>query len=282
MKLWIWSDTHNELGTVNKFPEKRPDADLAIMAGDWTHADKIEETAKAFIERFQMPVIYVAGNHEFYGSLERKSALETDQLILKLAEANSKVWDHRLFLLDEDLLVLDDVRFIGASLWVDFMMSLKEKSLLPARMRQATHMLNDFEAIRMRSGLRFEPADMLELHRSNAEYIRGELAKPFNGKTVVISHHLPHPDCTPSVYAGMEANYLFASSADAFGDIFESDDAPALWVCGHTHHAVDVQIGKTRVLCNPLGYWWEHRSGNGFREDLVIDTENLWGITNDR
>ncbi len=218
-----------------------------------------------------MPVVYVAGNHEFYDSLGRRSAFETDQLILKLAEANSKVWSHRLHVLDEDSVVIDGVRFIGATLWVDFLLGLNEPQTLAGRMRQATNMLNDFEAIRMRSGLRFEPSDVLELHRSNAAYIKRELAKPFDGKTVVISHHLPHPACTPSVYAGKEANFLFASSSDAFGDIFESDGAPALWVCGHTHHAVDVQIGKTRILCNPLGYWWEQRSGNGFRGDLVVD-----------
>lgn len=271
MKLWIWSDNHDELGTVNKFPENRPDADIAVIAGDWTHADKIEETAKAFIDRFQMPVIYVAGNHEFYDSLGRRSAFETDQLILKLAEANSKVWSHRLHVLDEDTVIVEGVRFIGATLWADFLMSLKDKSHLSARLRQATHMLNDFESIRMRSGLRFEPSDMLELHRSNADYIRRELAKPFNGKTVVVSHHLPHPECTPEAYRGSEANYLFASSVEAFGDIFESEHAPDLWICGHTHHAIDVKIGLTPVVCNPLGYWWEQRSGNGFRSDLVVD-----------
>ncbi|MEN3145237.1 metallophosphoesterase [Ochrobactrum sp. WV_118_8] len=273
MRLWIFSDLHEELGTVRDFPDRKPDADLAVMAGDWTHADKLEETAKAFIERFQMTVVYVAGNHEFYDSLGRRSAFETDQLILKLAEAKSKVWDHRLYVLDEDTVVIDGVRFIGVTLWVDFLMSLKDENLLPTRMRQATHMLNDFESIRMRSGLRFEPSDMLDLHRSNAEYIRRELAKPFDGKTVVVSHHLPHPDCTPAVYRGSEANYLFASSAEAFGDIFESEHAPALWICGHTHHAIDIQIGRTHVVCNPLGYWWEQRSGNGFKDNLVVDLQ---------
>lgn len=199
MRLWIFSDLHEELAlaTARNFSDWKPDADLAIIAGDWTHADKIEETAKEFIDRFQMPVVYVAGNHEFYDSFGRRSAFETDQLILKLAEAKSKVWDHRLYVLDEDTVVIDGVRFIRATLWVDFLMSLKDENLLPTRMRRATHMLNDFESIRMRSGLRFEPSDMLALHRSNAAYIRRELAKPFDGKTVVVSHHLPHPDCTP-------------------------------------------------------------------------------------
>lgn len=275
MKLWIWSDPHEELGTVNKFPERRPDADIIVIAGDWTYADRIEEVAKATIERFQMPIVYVGGNHEFYGSLERRLSFETDQLILKLAEKASEDWDHRLYVLDEDTVIIEGVRFIGATLWVDFLYRLVDVKMFPARMRQATNLLNDFESIRLRSGRRFDPADMLELHRSNAAYIRRELAKPFDGQTVVLTHHMPHPDCTPEIYRGAEASYLFASSEFAFGKIFESADAPAIWVCGHTHHAFDVQIGRTRVVCNPLGYWWEQRAGNGFRDDLVIDTDDL-------
>nr|WP_313014162.1 metallophosphoesterase [Brucella intermedia] len=275
MKLWIFSDLHEELGTTRSFPDRRPDADIALMAGDWTHADKIEATVKAFIEKFQMPVVYVAGNHEFYGSLTRRSSLESDQMILRLAEKASEDWDHRLYVLDEDTIVIEGVRFIGATLWVDFLYRLSDVKMFPARMRQATNLLADFEAIRLRNGRRYEPAYMLSLHRSNAAYIRRELEKPFDGLTIVLTHHLPHPDCTPEIYRGAEANYLFCSSEFAFGNIFESADAPALWVCGHTHHALDVEIGRTRVVCNPLGYWWEQRVGNGFRGDLVIDTNDL-------
>ena len=126
MKLWIFSDLHEELGTTRSFPDRRPDADIALMAGDCTHADKIEATVKAFIEKFQMPVVYVAGNHEFYGSLTRRSSLESDQMILRLAEKASEDWDHRLYVLDEDTIVIEGVRFIGATLWVDFLYRLRE------------------------------------------------------------------------------------------------------------------------------------------------------------
>jgi hypothetical protein len=52
--------------------------------------------------------------------------------------------------------------------------------------------------------------------------------------------------------------------------------APALWVCGHTHHVSDVRVGRTRIVCNPYGYLRvPNERNNGFRPDLVIDTEAL-------
>lgn len=68
----------------------------------------------------------------------------------------------------------------------------------------------------------------------------------------------------------------FACSEHVFGDILDSDAAPSLWVCGHTHHPVDVTVGRTRIVCNPHGYMRvRDERENGFRWDLVIDTEDL-------
>ncbi|WP_353645077.1 hypothetical protein [Mesorhizobium sp. WSM2239] len=101
----------------------------------------------------------------------------------------------------------------------------------------------------------------------------------FDGKTVVVTHHLPHPDCTPAIYRDSrhsDANHLFANSEVLFGDILHSDAAPSLWVCGHTHHPVDVMVGRTRIICNPRGYLKRpDERDNGFRWDLVINTEDL-------
>jgi hypothetical protein len=69
---------------------------------------------------------------------------------------------------------------------------------------------------------------------------------------------------------------MFASSERVFGDVFESNEAPALWVSGHTHHPSDVTVGRSRIVCNPLGYQRiQNERENGFRWDLVIDTETL-------
>lgn len=268
MKLWILSDVHLEISN-SKIDFARPDADVIVIAGDLTYADRVSTVAKEIIDRFQMPIIYVAGNHEYYASHQRSSSFETDQLILKLAERDSDSWSHRLYVLDEDTVVIGGVRFVGATLWTDFRLNLKNESQLSARMRNSENLLRDFTSIRMRSGERFSAADMIELNASNARYIRNQVSEDFNGRTVVISHHLPHPACISEKYRDSEANYLFSNSAEAFDDLLNSGRVDLL-VCGHSHEAADVTFDKTRVVCNPMGYEFE-RGKNGFRDDLVIE-----------
>lgn len=149
-------------------------------------------------------------------------------------------------------------------------MGLNSPLDLPQRLHEAREVLNDFRAIHMGNSKRFKPDDMLNLHNSNADYIERKLSKPFDGSTVVLTHHMPHPDCTPAAYAGMKANYLFACGEEAFDEILHAEIAPDLWICGHTHHAFDTKIGRTRIVCNPYGYKWE-QGRNGFRWDFVTN-----------
>lgn len=268
MKLWVWSDAHLEISN-SKIVFARPDADIIVIAGDLTYADRISEVAKDIIERYQMPIIYVAGNHEYYASHQRGSSLETDQLLLKLAERDSETWSHRFHVLDEDVVVIDGIRFVGATLWTDFKLNLTNESQLSARIRNSENLIRDFTSIRMRSGERFTAADMIALNASNARYIRDRLIEERDGKIVVVSHHLPHPACISERYQDSEANYLFSNSEDAFNDVLDSGTVDA-WICGHSHQATDVVVGKTRVICNPQGYDFE-REKNGFRSDLVVE-----------
>lgn len=268
MKLWIWSDVHLEISN-SQIDFTRPDADIIVIAGDLTYADCVSEVAKDIIDRYQLPIIYAAGNHEYYGSHQRGSSFETDQLILRLAERDSDSWSHKLYVLDEDTVVINDVRFVGATLWTDFKLNLKNESQLSARMRNSENLLRDFTSIRMRSGERFSAADMIKLNASNADYIKSQVSENFDGKTVIVSHHLPHPACIGEKYRDSEANYLFSNSEDAFNDVLDSGRVDA-WICGHSHQATDVVVGKTRVVCNPFGYDFE-QGRNGFRENMVIE-----------
>lgn len=275
MKLWIWSDVHNELQDV-AYPtsEEAPDCDVIMIAGDLNAAPDLHLTLELLIRRYEKPILYVPGNHEFYQNKwivkDRGRSLEGDRQTIKAIEALSLDWPQRFYCLDKNEVIIDNVRFIGASLWVDFQMKLPEKSDLAQRMWRARQMLNDFHAIYMQNGKRFTPENMLDLHCVDAAYIRQRLAEPYDGRTVVLTHHMPHPDCTPPVYAGQDANYLFACGADAFNGILHSEQAPDLWICGHTHHAFDIQIGQSRIVCNPYGYEWE-QGRNGFQWDLIID-----------
>lgn len=271
MKLWIWSDLHDELGGSVRLPD-RPDADAILIAGDLGHARRIGDIAKYYIDYYDLPIIFVAGNHEFY----RQETMAKAIADIEYAEQRSinEGWKQRFHFLNRDTLVIGDTRFIGATLWVDGALGAVSQEDRIWRLREAVSALNDFRVIKTAKDKVFRPADMIDLFRKDSAYIREQLQQPFDGKTIVLTHHMPHPDCTPDMYKKNKHSYLFASSEKPFGELLHSEHAPDLWVCGHTHEAFDIEIGNSRVVCNPHGYDHEH-GRNDFRWDLVIDTEDL-------
>lgn len=82
--------------------------------------------------------------------------------------------------------------------------------------------------------------------------IRRGLAAKVDGRTVILKHHLPHPDCTLPVYAEMQAVYLFANSTVAFCCLLYSDMKPKLWISGHAHHVFDISTRSTSNVRNVL------------------------------
>ena len=56
-------------------------------------------------------ILYVPGNHEYYGA-------DIDRTRKQLAEECAR---YGITLLDTDAIVIDDVHFIGATLWTDFL-----------------------------------------------------------------------------------------------------------------------------------------------------------------
>lgn len=272
MKFWVFSDLHLEIDSV-PLPHEAEDADFIVCAGDLTHAAKISETARELIEYFDLPIIYIAGNHEFYKQSSYRHAIRD---IRSAAEKSiTENWKQQFHFLDRDEIILGDTRILGATLWVDMAMGANSQQDRIWRLREAQFALNDFRQIRMDNNRLMKPADMIELCRRDTQYLREQLSKPFDGQTVVISHHMPHPDCTPEIYKNDPHNYLFACSENAFEDILNDEAlAPDLWICGHTHTAFDIEIGHTRIVCNPHGYPSEYEF-NGFVWDKVVDLDEL-------
>lgn len=273
MKLWIWSDLHLESQRLI-LPVSAPEGTGAIVcAGDLCRAADLEETAKDILERYRIPLVFVPGNHEFYsGNASGDGApIEACRAIMAEAAAASAGWPAPLIVLDDASTIIGGVRFVGGTLWTDFALDGEEGDI-PWRFNDALRMTPDFGRIRMDGDRRMFPQDMLDMHRSTRRFIAGELAVPFSGPTVVVTHHMPHPACIPPVWRGASSGFLYASSEAAFGALLEGREAPSLWVCGHTHHAFDVKAGRTRILCNPHGYEAaDDERLNGFRWDLVAE-----------
>ncbi len=231
MKLQIASDLHLEYAPEWELPAGN--ADVLVLAGDvaiQTHG------LAAFRDRArQQPVLYVPGNHEYYcGHFGRTAAV---------LRARARQWG--LFLLDGDAVVLGGVRFLGATLWTDF--ALFGAADRPAAQRRAQAVIPDYHVISTDDGW-LAPERTWALHRAAVAWLRGRLAEPFAGPTVVITHHAPHPGSLHPRFARHPLSPAFVSDLEVLL-------GPArLWIHGHTHDAFDYVVADTRILCNPRGY----------------------------
>lgn len=272
MKFWVFSDLHMEAQQLS-LPDKAPNGAEAILcAGDLAFAADLEKVAGGLSNKYGLDIYIVPGNHEFYrgySGVPRFMPLDR----VKLAEnQQSEEWPASVRLLDDQTAYVGDCRIIGGTLWTDFLLDIEDELDLPWRMLDSKSMLPDFSQIRMSSQEMISPQDMLDMHRVTREFILQELMKPFDGPTIVLTHHLPHPDCTPDLYKESKSNFLFASSEHAFGEVLHSKHAPDLWICGHTHIPMDKTIGRTRMVSNPLGYQSvRSERENGFIWDFVIE-----------
>ena len=93
------------------------------------------------------------------------------------------------------------------------------------------------------------PRDTVGYHRTAVEFLEHELAKPFGGSTVVISHHAPHPRSVDPAFAADPSSVAYASDLCELIRVFR----PAIWVHGHVHRSADYIVERTRIICNPRG-----------------------------
>ncbi len=232
MKLHILSDLHMEI-----MPYKLQvfDADVIILAGDIAEGTNGIAWAASLLEATTANIIYIAGNHEFY----HRELNEIRTQMLTLAQQHS-----RLHYLENDTVIINSVRFIGATIWTDFNLTRPEDQETTLRMSELS--LTDFRLIQYKQS-RFTVKDAIKLHLDSIKFIDTTLSEDFAGKTVVITHHAPSLKSVAPKYKDSFLKTYFAS------DLNHLLDRSDLWVHGHTHVKSDYQIGNTRVICNPRG-----------------------------
>lgn len=237
MNIQIASDLHLEF-LQRDFPcetliAPHPDADLLVLAGDIASGTR----AVDLFARWPVPVLYVMGNHEAYGrDLE---ALEDE---LRLAAAGTQVR-----FLENDRLELDGVRFLGTTLWTDYALYAADGDAVATAMEEAGSFMVDHREILL-GRQRFAPVDARRRHQAARDWLATELARPFDGPTVVVTHHGVHPGSIHPRFAGKSINAGFVSD---LGPLLEQAD---LWIHGHVHDRFDYPVGRSRVVVNPRGY----------------------------
>ncbi|HEY1999213.1 metallophosphoesterase [Paraburkholderia sp.] len=246
MKIRVLSDLHLEADEPEVIPHAQ--ADLIVLAGDiHNHAAGPRWAAETFDGA--TPVVYVPGNHEYYDG-------EFGALEAAMHDAAASV--DNVHLLNNAALVdpAGEWRVLGTTLWTDFALygdsgEAREESIAAAR-----RVMLDFRGLIQvmwpqdaSSARDFTPADSLALHAKARAWLTGELAKPFAGKTIVVTHHAPHRLSLAARYAEDLASGGFVNHLP---DLVRSP--VALWIHGHTHTAFDYTVNGTRVVCNPRGY----------------------------
>ncbi len=245
MKLHILNDLHIEF---ENFEPPETDADVVILAGDvGVGMEGLRWAAVRFSDR---PVIYVPGNHEFY-----------HQDIALIDELKAQAPDH-IHVLSDDQVIIDGVRFLGSILWTDFALFGEANRFFA--MQQARQQMTDFSIIQ-NGDRRFTPEDAIQLHAASRNWLKERLPEPFDGKTLVVTHHAPSSQSVHPRYANDLLNPAFASNLEGLMD----DSRPALWVHGHMHESYDYEIYGTRVVCNPRGYA-PNALNPDFRPDWVV------------
>lgn len=252
MKLSVLSDLHL---SIWPFTPPSNDADVVILAGDIARPRE----AAAFARQFEKPVLYVLGNHEFYGgSLDGTK----DEMARLCAGTN-------VHLLDCGERVLGGVRFLGATLWTDFRL-FDDPARSASAKAEALLLVRDFSRIRLTAAGQalFAPDDSARLFADHAAWLRARLQAPHTGPTVVITHHAPTRASIHPRFADSLLNPCFVSDA---ADLLAGDRVQ-LWIHGHTHDSFDYVANGTRVVCNPRGYAQQGRNENAaFDPDLTIE-----------
>lgn len=251
MRIWFMSDLHHSQWPFDA-PTGAPDCDAIVVAGDAT--EELSRRALPWLAdmfgRYGLPVLYVPGNHDFYKtnlSYEvRKAQLVADHYGVTLLATGQSV-------------VIGDTRFVGATLWTDFDLG---QHGYHAEM-DAGRLMNDYRLIRVGSSYRKAlPKDTIDEHYTQRARIERILAEPFDGPTVVVSHHAP---LERSLQAGRQESPLDAAYASDLSALIEQY-APNLWLHGHIHVSHDYVHDRTRIVTNPRGYLLGHvMQGRGRR-----------------
>lgn len=258
MKILVLSDTHNEhrndglYGTINI-----DGVDACIVAGDFGNPisrviHQLQEVSQGKID-----IIYVAGNHDHYGQVYGENIAEGYRACDECPNVH---------FLENQTLILNGVRFLGATLWTDY--ELYGKAFVAKEV--ALKQISDFGVIREDTHKYATPDFFAKLHKRSRMFLSSVLEVPYDdGPTIVVTHHAPHPSSIAPRFYGQVINAAYASDLTEL--IFKGE--PALWVHGHTHFSFDYEIFNTKILCNPAGY--PHLPNPEFKDRLIIDTDLL-------
>jgi Icc-related predicted phosphoesterase len=164
-----------------------------------------------------------------------------------------------VYFLENDIKVIGEVSFIGATLWTDC------NKADPLTLHALTDMMNDYRVIRNDElgFTKLRPAHTMHRHHQTMSYLKAVLPDLKDKKVVFVGHHTPSHQSIHEMYRG---DYLMNGGYHSDLSEFILDHPQiVLWTHGHTHEPMDYMIGTTRVVCNPRGYAGHDKNADVFQ-----------------
>jgi predicted phosphodiesterase len=263
MKLLVYSDLHLDLCPLKLQldPDFLKTIDVVVLAGDITEGTRgLPWARETFPDK---AIVYVDGNHEFYGQNWDKHVDAMRQLAR----------EREIHYLENDAVMIGGVRFLGCALWTDFALHGADSKL--EAMSAARQRMNDYKRIKIspqpemywQRKHRLFPAMAARRHQESRQWLEELLGQGDPQNTVVVTHHAPHLRSIPEDFAGHPLSPCYASDLDALMG------RASTWIHGHIHDSVDYRVRGTRIVSNPRGY--KLRGGDmqnlEFRVDFSMD-----------
>jgi predicted phosphodiesterase len=242
MRLQPMSDLHLEFhrdGGQAFLAALEPRAEVLVLAGDIVPLRSVGP-ARALLAGFaaKFPdVVYVPGNHEYYGTSPARAEAVLEEAAAGIAN---------LHVLNPGVVELHGTRFVGAPLWFP---PTPDEELY-------RRFVSDFASIDD-----FVPW-VHETHAAHLAFLEAEV----RAGDVVVTHHLPHGRSVSPMFAGSPSNRFFVAAGAA---PLVTNRLARVWIHGHTHTPCDYVEAGTRVVCNPLGYPGERKPA--FAQGLVVE-----------
>lgn len=234
---------------------------ILIIAGDLWHAHKpfdfqgyswLKEVCKRFLA-----VVVVLGNHDFWGGNIKKEYKN-----FELQKNKQKI--ENLFLLQNNIVRLGDIKFVGGTLWTGY----GRGDIVCMDISQS--FMNDFKHIKGGNILgKIKPQEIYSEHEQTYKHIKSNCVKEFADQKIwVVTHHSPTFRSLYQNHKNIEGqtqeDCFYASNIE---NLINNDIN--VWVHGHIHKGNYYKIEDTRIISNPRGYFGENKI---FNEDVVFDT----------
>lgn len=270
MKILVLADLHldeiSDKAVLRRLGEEialaGQEADTLIVAGDLT-----EQAAHRWPKAITWlgahypseKTVIIPGNHDYYGG--NLDTLDAD-LDRTCREAGCAFGPCRR-------IELGDTRILMTTLWTDLRLFEAEGEAAVEDLLWSARMMPDYGygAILIGDPEReLQPEDTVAVHERQKSWLISELAKPWPGKTVVITHHAP----SAAVSGAMSPlSPCFTSDLDDLIDRYRPD----AWIFGHTHRPAELRMPGGTLLRNvSVGYEQEFRSadiGDRVRRGLI-------------